>query len=64
MPLQEAAIMAGHSKTETTMMYCLVDQKSVQHHHKKVFECMKIYVTNNYDRIVLIFQEKRKNGNE
>lgn len=35
MPLQEAAIMAGHSKTETTMMYCLVDQESVQHHHKK-----------------------------
>ena len=35
MPLQEAAIMAGYSKTETTMMYCLVDQESVQHHYKK-----------------------------
>lgn len=35
MPLQEASLMAGHAKTETTMMYCLVDQESVQHHHKK-----------------------------
>lgn len=34
MPLQEVAIMAGYSKTETTMMYCL-DKESVQHHHKK-----------------------------
>lgn len=41
MPLQEAAIMAGYSKTETTMMYCLVDQESVQHHYKKVFERIK-----------------------
>lgn len=35
MPLQEASLLAGHSNTETTMMYCLVDQESVQHHHKK-----------------------------
>ncbi len=25
MPLQEASIMAGHAKTETTMLYCSVD---------------------------------------
>ncbi len=35
MPLQEAMILAGHSKPETTMRYCTVDQESVQYHHKK-----------------------------
>lgn len=35
MPLQEASIFAGHSKTETTMLYCSVDQESVKFHHKK-----------------------------
>ena len=35
MPLQEASIMAGHAKTETTMLYCNVDQESVKYHHKK-----------------------------
>lgn len=35
MPLQEAMILAGHSKPETTMMYCTVNQESVQYHHKK-----------------------------
>ena len=35
MPLQEAMIIAGHSKPETTMRYCTVDQESVQYHHKK-----------------------------
>lgn len=35
MPLQEAMIMAGHAKPETTMRYCTVDQESVQYHHKK-----------------------------
>ena len=35
MPLQEAMILAGHAKPETTMMYCNVDQESVQYHHKK-----------------------------
>lgn len=35
MPLQEAMILAGHAKPETTMMYCTVDQESVQYHHKK-----------------------------
>lgn len=35
MPLQEAMILAGHSKPETTMRYCTVDQEAVQYHHKK-----------------------------
>lgn len=35
MQLQEAMILAGHSKPETTMMYCNVDQEAVQYHHKK-----------------------------
>ena len=35
MPLQEAMILAGHSKPETTMRYCTVDQESVAYHHKK-----------------------------
>lgn len=35
MPLQEASIFAGHAKTETTMLYCTVDQESVKYHHKK-----------------------------
>ena len=35
MPLQEAMLMAGHAKPETTMRYCTVDQESVQYHHKK-----------------------------
>ena len=35
MPLQEAMIIAGHAKPETTMQYCTVDQESVQYHHKK-----------------------------
>ena len=35
MPLQEAMIMAGHSKPETTMRYCTVDQEAVKYHHKK-----------------------------
>lgn len=35
MPLQEAMILAGHSKPETTMRYCSVDQEGVKYHHKK-----------------------------
>lgn len=35
MPLQEAMILAGHSKPETTMRYCTVDQESVAYHHRK-----------------------------
>lgn len=35
MPLQEVMILAGHSKPETTMMYCTISQDSVQFHHKK-----------------------------
>jgi site-specific recombinase XerD len=35
MPLQEAMILAGHAKPETTMRYCTVSQESVQYHHKK-----------------------------
>ena len=35
MPLQEAMILAGHSKPETTMRYCSIDQEGVKYHHKK-----------------------------
>lgn len=35
MPLQEVMVFAGHSKPETTMMYCEVDEDSVKLHHKK-----------------------------
>lgn len=35
MPLQEAMLMAGHEKPETTMRYCNVDQEGVKYHHKK-----------------------------
>ena len=35
MSLQEAMILAGHSKPETTMRYCTVDQEGVKYHHKK-----------------------------
>lgn len=35
LPLQEAMVLAGHSKPETTMMYCTVDQEAVQYHHRK-----------------------------
>ena len=35
MPLQEAMLMAGHAKPETTMRYCTVDMEAVQYHHKK-----------------------------
>lgn len=28
-------IMAGHSKPETTIRYCTVDQEAVKYHHKK-----------------------------
>lgn len=35
MPIQEAMILAGHAKPETTMGYCTVDQEAVQYHHKK-----------------------------
>lgn len=35
MPIQEAMMLAGHSKPETTMRYCTLDEESVQYHHKK-----------------------------
>ncbi|MBM6686919.1 tyrosine-type recombinase/integrase [Faecalicatena contorta] len=35
MPLQEAMILAGHSKPETTMCYCTINQEGVRYHHKK-----------------------------
>lgn len=35
MPLQEAMLLAGHSKPETTMRYCTIDMESAQYHHKK-----------------------------
>ena len=35
MPVQEVAQLLGHAKLETTMLYCTVEQESVQLHHKK-----------------------------
>jgi len=35
MPLQEAMILAGHSKPETTLMYCTISQDGVKYHHNK-----------------------------
>lgn len=35
MPVQEVAQLLGHAKLETTMLYCTVEQESVQFHHKK-----------------------------
>ena len=35
MPLQEVSRFLGHAKLETTMIYCTVDQSSVQYHHRK-----------------------------
>lgn len=35
MPVQEVAQLLGHAKLETTMIYCTVEQESVQFHHKK-----------------------------
>lgn len=35
MPVQEVSKLLGHSKLETTMMYCTIEQESVQFHHKK-----------------------------
>lgn len=35
MPIQEVSKLLGHTKLETTMMYCTVEQESVQFHHKK-----------------------------
>lgn len=35
MPVQEVAQLLGHAKLETTMVYCTVEQESVQFHHKK-----------------------------
>lgn len=34
MKIEEAMILAGHSKPETTMRYCTVDEEAVQYHHK------------------------------
>ena len=35
MPVQEVAQMLGHSKLETTMVYCTVNADGVKYHHKK-----------------------------
>lgn len=35
MPVQEVSQLLGHAKLETTMLYCTVEQESVQFHHKK-----------------------------
>lgn len=33
--LQETMIFAGHTKSETTMRYCTVNQEGVRYHHFK-----------------------------
>ncbi|MBC5688244.1 tyrosine-type recombinase/integrase [Mediterraneibacter sp. NSJ-55] len=33
MPLQEVMKFAGHSKPETTMMYCTVNEEGIKYHH-------------------------------
>lgn len=35
MPIQEAALFAGHASTETTLLYWTADVESVRFHHKK-----------------------------
>lgn len=35
MPFQEAMLMAGHEKADTTKLYCVTDQESLRIHHKK-----------------------------
>lgn len=35
MPLQEVMILAGHSKAETTMLYCTVNESGLRYHHQK-----------------------------
>lgn len=35
MPLQEVSMMLGHTKVETTMIYCAVEQESVKYNHRK-----------------------------
>ena len=35
MPIQEAALFAGHTSTETTLLYWTADQEAVRYHHKK-----------------------------
>lgn len=35
MPIQEAALFAGHASTETTLLYWTADQEAVRYHHKK-----------------------------
>lgn len=35
MPIQEAALFAGHASMETTLLYWTADQEAVRYHHKK-----------------------------
>lgn len=35
MPLQEAALMAGHASSETTLLYWSADKDSIKQHHRK-----------------------------
>ena len=35
MPVQEVALLLGHEKLETTMLYCTVDQEKLKRDHKK-----------------------------
>ncbi|WP_047835275.1 tyrosine-type recombinase/integrase, partial [Robinsoniella sp. RHS] len=35
MPLQEVSKMLGHAKTETTMIYCTINEESLRFNHNK-----------------------------
>lgn len=35
MPLEEVSTLLGHTKLETTMIYCTVDQENVRHSHAR-----------------------------
>lgn len=36
MKIQEAALLAGHASTETTLLYWTADQEAVRYHHKNI----------------------------
>lgn len=35
MPIQEVAALLGHEKLETTLLYCMIDEKKVKRDHRK-----------------------------
>lgn len=35
MPIEEVREILGHSKLDTTMIYCEINKESIKHHHKK-----------------------------